>query len=152
MTGRNISHPPIKTPELRWQGRQSRQVPGSARTGDGTRLKGDNMARFLLVVVALAGCCGAELADVPYSVAPLGNRPDALDTIPLLVNNSQVILGFADVGIPSGLTPFLLSSSPPVAFPASPGNTLFSPQAINNSGAMAGFLMPDAANPLPTTY
>jgi probable HAF family extracellular repeat protein len=110
------------------------------------------MLPSVLAALTVAAISSMALADAQFVLTPLGYRADSLDTIPLLVNNSGVVIGFADVGTPSDQTPFLLSTLPPVPLPASPGNTLFSPQAINNSGTLVGFLMPDAANPLPTIY
>lgn len=64
------------------------------------------MLRFITAVTVFVGPCAAAFADFQYSVAPLGYRSDAMDTIPTLINNSQTVVGFADVEIPSVQTPF----------------------------------------------
>ncbi|HEY1683262.1 MAG TPA: hypothetical protein VGG19_00745 [Tepidisphaeraceae bacterium] len=96
--------------------------------------------------------CGAASAQQQFAISPLGYRTDSLDTVPGLINNLGTVVGNAIVGAPSGQMPFFLSNGAPVPFPTSPGNSVFSPHAINNSGEVAGFLMADAQNPEPSFY
>ncbi|HEY1683261.1 MAG TPA: hypothetical protein VGG19_00740 [Tepidisphaeraceae bacterium] len=114
----------------------------------GNKMPWNVCSAFAVGIGSLATVVSAQ----QYAISPLGYRPDSTDTIPVLISNSQIIVGFADIGIPPGQTPFFLSAGSPAVFPSSPGNTIFSPEAINDSGTVAGFLMPNAQHPLPAFY
>jgi hypothetical protein len=111
------------------------------------------MSRSIFIAfVAGIGSLATAVCAQQYAISPLGYSPDAMDTTPTLINDSRVIVGNADVGAPVADLPFFLSTNAPATFASPPGNSEFSPQAMNAAGGVAGFLMARPQNPLPAYY
>jgi uncharacterized membrane protein len=110
------------------------------------------MLRQIVALIWVAALAPMAFADTQFAISPLGDVPVSGGAMPALISNSQVIVGIATVGEPGARTPFFLSGGVPVPFSPPPVNSEFSPEAVNASGIVAGFLITNTSDPSGPSY